>query len=252
MPRKSWRKRASRRPLAPCLRRGGNPARRCARCAASWPAFDDGSCHARGSPRARRLCRSAPCRDALPAARRALCLVLRRDGRGLPDRLAALRACRRSMTRSCALLAAGLRRGREHSASAEEATRLHPLAFYFGSVANLTRTKYRNIRQASLTEDGRGKCCTGSVIKMLVQGHVNNHSQASDFWSRTVCCIWKATSRSTAPRRSARGLDGGRLRRDVDLPERGCAGAQLRIIRRPSISTPSGPDWHAEYRAESA
>ncbi|WP_089234941.1 metallophosphoesterase [Tropicimonas sediminicola] len=50
----------------------------------------------------------------------------------------------------------------------------HPLAFYFGSVANLARTKYRPsdhpLSQAGVAALHR------AGIKMVVHGHVNNHA----------------------------------------------------------------------------
>lgn len=72
----------------------------------------------------------------------------------------------------CALLARG-------GASAvnrrfREEDRLHPLAFYFGSVANLARTKYR---ESDKRLTGQGVATLhGLGIKMVVQGHVNNHA----------------------------------------------------------------------------
>ncbi|MEM8632405.1 MAG: metallophosphoesterase, partial [Pseudomonadota bacterium] len=49
-----------------------------------------------------------------------------------------------------------------------------PFSFYSGPVANLVRTKYRKTDKA-LTEAGVG-LLLASGIKMVVQGHVNNHS----------------------------------------------------------------------------
>lgn len=55
-----------------------------------------------------------------------------------------------------------------------EEDRAHPLAFYFGSVANLTRTKYRK-SDKQLTQAGVERL-HALGIKMVVQGHVNNHA----------------------------------------------------------------------------
>jgi len=49
----------------------------------------------------------------------------------------------------------------------------HPFAFYAGPVANLVRTKYRPVDK-TLTEAGVRRL-HASGIKMVVQGHVNNH-----------------------------------------------------------------------------
>lgn len=49
----------------------------------------------------------------------------------------------------------------------------HPFAFYTGSVANLVRTKYRPIDK-NLTSEGV-RLLHRNGIKMVVQGHVNNH-----------------------------------------------------------------------------
>ncbi|QDY70720.1 metallophosphoesterase (plasmid) [Qingshengfaniella alkalisoli] len=51
---------------------------------------------------------------------------------------------------------------------------LHPLAFYFGSAANLTRTKYRTTDK-QLTASG-AQMLHDLGVKMIVQGHVNNSS----------------------------------------------------------------------------
>lgn len=49
----------------------------------------------------------------------------------------------------------------------------HPFAFYTGSVANLVRTKYRPVDKL-LTPEGV-RLLHQSGVKMVVQGHVNNH-----------------------------------------------------------------------------
>jgi len=49
----------------------------------------------------------------------------------------------------------------------------HPFAFYAGPIANLVRTKYRTVDK-TLTDRGVGRLHE-SGIKMIVQGHVNNH-----------------------------------------------------------------------------
>ncbi|WP_233487445.1 metallophosphoesterase [Thalassovita gelatinovora] len=71
----------------------------------------------------------------------------------------------------CTLLAAG---GPDAvNARFRHEARLDPFAFYFGPVANLVRTKYRETDK-HLTEGGV-RCLHGKGIKMVVQGHVNNH-----------------------------------------------------------------------------
>ncbi len=71
----------------------------------------------------------------------------------------------------CALLAAG---GPDAvNARFRHEARRDPFAFYFGPVANLVRTKYRETDK-HLTDAGV-RCLHAKGIKMVVQGHVNNH-----------------------------------------------------------------------------
>ena len=71
----------------------------------------------------------------------------------------------------CALLAEG---GAEAvNARFRAEAREDPFAFYFGPVANLVRTKYRDTDKDLSTTGVRALYAQG--VKMVVQGHVNNH-----------------------------------------------------------------------------
>lgn len=71
----------------------------------------------------------------------------------------------------CALLTSG--GSNAVNARFREEASQDPFAFYFGSVANLVRTKYR-ATDKQLTEAGVQSLLSRG-IKMVVQGHVNNH-----------------------------------------------------------------------------
>lgn len=103
----------------------------------------------------------------------------------------------------CALLAEGGAEAVNTRFRAE--ARQDPLAFYFGPVANLVRTKYRETDK-HLSEAGVQRL-HAQGIKMVVQGHVNNHRGQRLLAKRGLLHLEGDVTLDRASRRSE-GLSG--------------------------------------------